>query len=562
MSRYQALIWEQNRVAVPAAGMCLLMGMMVLGVFRLVFGMDHADNLPVTIYLFAALGTGAVLLLRNDPEGHLVTAFERRLARLPLKTPALVAAPLLIRLFYLALTCALLGLAYWGLFGSALSLNLLLLPITVFLLLQAYVWARHVVTGLEYILPLALLLAPIVVAMLGLAVDFYYVVTHVFGLQAAQVQGNGSMMIHAEEGWHVGLWYWSTVWWMLQGLGHPAVLAAVAVVAGGVAFAGVSLERRDRRVGLPALAEIWEWLGSRVEAPQEGFDSPLAAQLWYERKRSLLLLPVVTVFLCVAILLLAASLPSPPMGWGSLWRYLPALAMLLAALPAGLAGMWPRSGYALLRPQAAVDIARARMLVIAETLLSTAALVALLTIAAAALRPALFRLLWDAYLHGEIRLLEMVAVFLAPALLAALGAVVAWPLMGVRRVAAACGVFVLAAVLLQGVLLFLITEGTIAHPGERDLQKYAAYVSLGLLGLALFGMTIERWVRAVQMRIYPTRTFFACAGAWLGIAVFLWLLGPSTGFPVATFLICVVLAGLLVLPVLSIPIEVHRRRVM
>jgi hypothetical protein len=331
-NKYQALFWEQNRVAAPAVGMCLLMGGLVMTVTA--FGMRGGEDFAALLALATIVGGAAVLLLRNNHEGHLVSDFERRTARLPMHTASIVVIPLVVRLAYLLLLSVLVHALYRLLFGRPVHfvlnsegsfLALFLLPITFYLAAQAMAWSRKTVTGQNYLYPVLLALLPLA----WLYLDHFDRPAHRTYLNAAE----------------------RAVTTLLQ----PGYQMLFAAFFFGLAFAGVYLERRDTRVGLPTPGEIWEWLLTRGEAPATPFPSPADAQLWYERKRALLALPLLSGLLLAMLLLLVAVLPLP-FGAAGLPRWMPAVALALAALPAALRTLWARSQFTLLRPQESTNI--------------------------------------------------------------------------------------------------------------------------------------------------------------------------------------------------------------
>lgn len=518
---YKALIWEQNRVAAVASGACLLTTVLLLFWLKMPPMGGSTQELAIGLIVLSLLGTGLVLLLRNDPEGHLITTFERRLARLPVATFGLVAIPLLARVVYLVMCCVVLYALYALLYGARMPAEALLLPVLGYLIAQAYTWSRRTLTGLEYVLPLALFLLPALMSFTMTLGERTY-------LESAQ--------------------------YLLSSAARPisfVVLSAGCVV---LAFAGVYLERRDARVGLPTLREMLEWFAAREAAPAAPFASSEAAQLWYERRRSLRLLPVLSLVIFLALYLIALTLSLPAALANALPRTLPAFAFAITAAPASLAGIYAGSRYDLLRPQTSRNIARAKLLVTAEAICSTSALMAVCAVLAfVILAPAMMRLLLDARAVGEITTAGITVILFGPILCAALAS---WFLMSCRHVPMLTG-----AIILGAIFLFIVFAGLHAADAySRHTYNFATSATQTVLIFGILLIPVYFSIRALKNGLCSWRGIALCLAAWIGLALFLWLCGSDIAPPAWSFLLCMALAGLLAASPLSLPVEVQRRR--
>ena len=517
-NKYQALFWEQNRVAASAVGACVLGGMFVLFTMWMSPGSLREDPFAKTFAVVTILGAGVVLLLRQDPEGHLVTAFERRLARLPLQTFALVSIPLIVRLGYLlAASVVVHGLLYL-LFDHVVSSALFLAPLVAYLAAQAFTWSQRTISGLDYALPAFLLALP---AWFWQQFDW------------------------PERGGHP---YLQGATWMLEFVMQPAPLLALGAGCFGWALIGVSLERRDLRVGLPTLQELWEWVTSRDEAPETPFASAEQAQLWYDRRRMLLAMPAMSLLL-LAGLVVALDMVwfSEDLGRGYL-RWLPGIALFLSAPLSGLPNLLARSQYGFFRPQTSLSIAHARLIILAESLFTAFTVLALATAAILYFfAPSYTGLLVDSHRHGSVPWLTLLTIVLAPLFCGGLGA---WLFLGSQWTIGIIGA-ILGTV---GVLmLFLAGMSFRIHDDVMSLM-----IVIGGAVLLLF--PIVQWVVAWRLRVLSAGGLRLAVGVWIGLALLLWAISPTVAQPAAGFLFSLTFTGLLVAPVLSLPLEIHRKR--
>jgi hypothetical protein len=153
-SSTRALIWEQWRLAGVTALSLFGVATVLMAIMRAQYGwfMIHASdarNFSTGIAVGATLAAAAIFMLRFDTVGHLTAGFEKRLARLPVKTLPLVTIPFVTRLAYLVLLVFALALLHMAFFAEYPRLFFLLLPINLYAIAQAYAWSRKAVTGLD-----------------------------------------------------------------------------------------------------------------------------------------------------------------------------------------------------------------------------------------------------------------------------------------------------------------------------------------------------------------------------------------------------------------------------
>ncbi|MBI2431800.1 MAG: hypothetical protein HYV26_02905 [Candidatus Hydrogenedentes bacterium] len=519
-SKYRALIWEQNVVAAKAAGMCLLMGLLVQVTMLGTRDFDMAAGM-VTL---TAIGTAIVLLLRQDIEGHLASTFERRLARLPLGTFGLVTIPLVTRLLYLSVVCVVLALANHLLHGEGLTANNVLLPLECYLIAQAYTWSRRSITGGEYLIPLTLVAALLFLITTGIA---------------------RKGLLDAVE--------------ILTTVVLPSAFVVIAAGCYGLAMLGVHLERRDARVGLPTVPEIWEWAVTRRAAPAKTFDAALTAQLWYERKRTFWLLPAFTVLTFLLLAFVAPAFPDLRENRDGLAQYLPYVALSLGAALTGAFSMRWRSGYAANRPIDSKMLAQVQFLVTAESLLTTLAGAAICSILGLFLFGNLGvhlllvpdvessrNLLLTSYANEEVGLLEMAGILLGPALIFA---PIAWALLLSRQL-----LLVLTVVGGTGTLLAVLFS--VAQESSDEAMGFFYWP----LTLALLLPPLLHYRTAWDTRCVGRTTVVVLALIHIALAFALFMLGANTADPELALLFAVALAGLVVDPFLSLPLEIARHR--
>ena len=539
-TKLQALLWEQNAVAGRVAGMWLLTGTCMLAYVS--FDPYRKDFFEVVaMYCVATLGTATVLILRNDAVGHLVTSFERRLTRLPLNTFALVAVPLGIRFFYLCVVCGLLGLVAGVLNGEMLSLPILLLPLYLYLIAQAFAWSRRSLVLVNYLVPLLVILSPAIITL-----DF---------------GGPHDLEAVLQSPW-ISL----------------SLLFTVAGISFTLCLAGVTLERRDQRIGFGWLIALSERIQERRVRPDIIFRSPMEALLWYERQRVIWLLPVFTglAFLVLTFLVLTIGatnlnlnvskfilVPGSRKAFPELSlfaQYLPLIALALGAIPAGLLGFWPKSELNMLRPAESQQLACAKLLVFGESLLVTLGGVGLLSLGGFLMfGRAEIQLLGDSYAAGYANLAEILNSLLIPCVTFT---VAAWVLLVGRRV------LVYAVIACSVSVPILIYYAEFWGSRNGDVITIHTFVLAVLVAAPCILLIQARWSQSVKPRVIA-----GSAVLWIGLSLLLVMTAfgfhiermpnimTDEAFLTQGYLWCVFFAGLFATTFVAVPMDLVKRRV-
>ncbi len=396
------------------------------------------------------------------------------------------------------------------------SLTLLLFPLEVFCVAVMVSWSRRAITGWEYLLFLAVLLP----AFIGL--------------------------LHpAAEG------YFATALALFKGAAQPPVFPVVVGVAYAVSVLGVSMERREARVGLPTAREVSAWIAGRGPRAEQRFDTPLAAQVWYESRRTGRVLPAFTLLGIVAVAPIAMVVAAPRAQLGFALQFAPLLALTLAAIPAGLIGLRPRSRYMLHRPIEAEHIARAKLLVAARSLLAAVPLVLVSSVLGffAANTPEGITIL-RALAEGDLGLFGFLTIFAGPVVLAA---AFAWILLWAGTWPT--GLQLLGFLVGPVTLLFLEVWSVLDVTDDPVVGVYWSGVVAVLL-MTVAGMCWATWGRGVA-----TPYLALMLAVWAGVAGYLVLLGPIDG-ALNPFLAQALLPGALVaMPLIGVPAAIRGRRV-
>lgn len=488
-ARYRALFWEECRVGGAIAATCAAVGMLGLSGQRLSVGIDpirDASFLAGLTVLYPFAGA-LLLLLQTVNSGHLDGGFSRRVLLLPVETWAAVGIALVTRLLLvLVLTAAMLGTCQ-GLFGKSPAFALALLPALVYLYLQTLDWLRRP--------------APIV-AGLGLAA-------------AASVAGY-VWLEKPESAWQTFVPLSANM------LVAALVLASCSCLAYGVSVWAVGAGRYGQRFALPA------WLISPSEFSihwrvKGRFRSRFAAQVWFELRGSVLLLPVSTVVVWALLTCWwwASEFFVAQPDEAALWTFsnslelLPLFALLFAAANCGLSrwgmGLRKRDArhlFAYLYPATSAEMAMARLAAGAIALVPTVLLVAVVTNGAFLLGHERIALdfLSSALGDGGAAPREIAALFLGAPILFGLAA---WVLLH------ADDPFLVLSIPLT--LLFLLCASLSDNAGWGWGWALCA-VWFGLFVLyAAARLAVARYREAI-----PARHFLACLAIWAGVALFLY----------------------------------------
>jgi hypothetical protein len=581
----RALVWEQARVTGVLAVGIFISGMVaqapVLVGGRYGWIDDSSSyHVPTICTLLAMAGAMLVFLLRQDVRGHLVLRYERRLARLPIDTLPLVVIPFIARIGALVL----LGVAFWAcrsLFSERewKEAAYLIAPVSMFAILQALAWSRHSITGASWFLIAGLFVLPSLLVASG-TVDF-----------------------------SLGAFYQG----LLGMLTHPAVALAAVVAGFGYAYVGVHGYRRDERYGIATPAEVWERLTTGGRSRDRRFETLLEAQVWYEWKRMGWMLPGGTLLLSLVFGLLAAAVGIDETNRGLIVQYIPYGALLLSAVGTSLlagTGIAKSRGstapYPMLRPATSAHLAQARMLVAGRSLVKAALIAFVLSNAAWWIAGrAEWRFFLEAYGLGHATLAQVLSLMLAPLLLVSAAA---WVLLWVSSramllIVAFSITMAVASILivelwsndtviaagLIGVqcvglpVLATLAAGRMPHGGSRIPPgriglMLAAPVSLYILAVVVYDAWIPSNSAMLSMQIFMTAitVFFALGNRVVPEGhVNRKGFGSLVGFVIVGTIFCwcaatlrtdlILLQGgalllLLVLPVLSLPLQIQRRR--
>jgi hypothetical protein len=519
-AKYRALVWEQSRVAGPAAAFCALFALLSMfflwaAAYR-AYGIHVVDarSISEAMITYAALALGGVLTLRQAASGQLAPGFDPRHARLPVRTLPLVTVQFTVRLLSLLLLCAALGGAYTAFFRQRPETLSLLLPVSVYLVAQTLAWSYRSVTGISYMLPAALFLAP---ALLARAVAYR--------------QG-----------------YFDAAGRLADALVSPAGVLVLLPAAYALSLLGVHWERRDERHGLPTARDLRVWLGVRAAAPAAGFGSALAAQVWLEWRRTGWMLPAVLSATTGLAGIVLWTVPVRRADLSLLTQFIPLALLPLAAVIAGAACLWDRTGYAVLRPVRTRDMARAKLLAMGRALTHGATLAAVLSIAGfAVFGRAEFGLLRESLAHGETTHIEIATLVLGPCLLAVFAA---WVALWLTTRLMALLVLGPAAVLV--ILVACFSRPAALHTTAGLFWVWAVTV----IAAVVFALAHAVW------RGWMTRAGFVCTlGVWAVLAGVIFAIGPKTGgaWP-GPLLACIAISAYAAAPFAAVPAALQRGR--
>lgn len=265
-TQVRALLWEEARVGGLIVSVSFGVAALLLLQAYNQFGNQAWIRDEMMVH-FAAIGvpllTAFMLILNPDYAGHLTGGYSKRILRYPVQTSVAVAVSLFARTAMVLLMSALLLALSSALFEGTPGVAIVCLVSIVFVCAQLTDWLRGPLGGLSSLI------------VLGLIGVFVYVLW----------PGSPDL---APIDWTIALAQRSP--WAL-----PIALPVALGIAYGFAAWLVHADRIGRRYGIP---ELWEWprsmpsLGSTRTTP---FRSALAAQVWFELRRTKGMLPIVTV---------------------------------------------------------------------------------------------------------------------------------------------------------------------------------------------------------------------------------------------------------------------------
>ena len=526
-----ALVWEECRVGGAVAALCTVGAWLMLLSLSVQIGRIgeamwiRGDGLLVFTVTTMPLLLALLLVLNPANSGHLMGGFSQRVLWLPVPVYLAVAVALGMRTLFLAVAVtATIAFTHLVLAGGP-PLTLVALFVMLFVAIQTLDWLRAAVSGLSS------LLAGAVVVLLLLLVTRY----NPFALM-------GSIAETAD---------WGTL--------IPAALASLAM-SYGISVAAVSATRAGRHIGIP---EIWEWpryLERKGAERLSPFQSPLAAQVWFEWRRCGWTLPVGTLLLTV-FFSLAYALGAGEASWADLrtaasFAVFPAV--LLSALAHGIRarvlGIRPKPGkpgFDYLLPRSSAEEAMAKCIVSALALVPTVFIVIALHLSSGS--GSFFTDLVPYALEKGITSPREVAWSVASR--GVLLLLLAWPLMAIGT----RGMRWLLFAMIMGVPLasFLNLVGSqmdLAVAAELNVALQVALPSLIVLA------TIAAFALAWRRRLLGPIAMAACTGVWLLTAWFLHGALPA-GIPLRLVALeSLAWASLVPLPFALITLDSARKR--
>ncbi len=537
----RALAWEEARVGGAIAGACAGVAAALLIYSRILLGAtawERGDYLTVFAGLWVPLILAVLLVLNPDFSGHLAGGFSKRILRFPVATPLAVAVTLVSRTLILLIASSAINLAARALFHSSPGFGLVLFVLSLYFAAQFIDWLRGPVSGLTSLVALGLT---------ALAVRWLWPGASDFAPVAAAIELSGSAPFE-----------------------YPAALliGGVAVYAASVVV--VRVDRAGLRYGIP---EIWEWPrsfarpGAKVRGP---FNSALAAQVWFEVRRSRFLLPIIAFSFfgvsCIAAWWVDLSFPE---SWdrseqinlattvgAAVGLFFGAIAHGIQTRVIGFRGASGKPGYEYLQPLTDAQFALARVVAALLLLVPTLLLAATIHYLVAGW-PFVSDLLPKINNLGVSPPREIAWMFLARLLLAAI-IMIALLGIGTRLLQSIAGASLLALILVAFVDGYIDTDFL---DTRRDLVMDAIAVALIVTTAVLLGSAaLLGWMTHASL------------GAWIAVwAALAWLLrypiatqwvleSISMGDFIKSFLSPFAMASFVPLLYAGILRDVHRRR--
>ncbi|MCL4693744.1 MAG: hypothetical protein KJ060_14685 [Candidatus Hydrogenedentes bacterium] len=525
----KALAWEECRVAGVIAGWCVIVGLLCLAFLWTQMGGAAWNNYREFTLLFvvgAPMLTALLLILSTDYSGHLVGGFSERILHLPAPVSAAVGVAFAARTAFVFVTALLFMGACEVIFGESPGFGSVLAVTLVYVAAQTVDWLRKPLSGLTTLLCLSVILAA-----------FYY-------LTRSETIHDGIRGVAVESGF----------------LGMLLLLSLAP--AYGIGVAAVHAARVGRGIGVP---EFWEW-PRYISAPLPGrsrpFRTPLAAQVWFDLRRSWWVLPLVTAVVSSVIPLAMWLIADRDNGFNQLYRLmltLPAFAGVafgaviygattgLAQLRRGTSKSMPQ----LLHPLTSAQFAFARLVCSAMVLIPVLLAVLVLHFVVAG-EYFVTTIIPDALTIGVTSYREVLWVLLSRGILVGL---IAWPLMngGNRTIA---GLLALEG-LLTGCLFSLSDERLLDWQDTRILLPAVA-----------IAYAVATYIRAWRSGVLSVRSVLIAAGVWAVTALVLYhplhTAAPSSGYQGIDFaealITCLGWAALIPLPFAGVALEVRRRR--
>ncbi len=396
-SPFRALLWEQSRVAGVLS--LWIIGLRLLLLPFHLFLKDrnsyNLDDFNAFFILILLLTHILCLTYRRDANGHLTGGFEKRLMRLPLRTPLLALTILYIRLFFFCITLVALLLFNTSLFAVNVPYFDWIVMLELYLIFQTVDWIRHAIRGLSWI-PLLFLVALVFIPTLN---------------------------------WEEGA-FGVFLGTLTQEIVSPGFLLFTLLAATLLSWLSVNILRRGACYGIPGPLMLIQQLREMGKARTQAFSSPAEALLWYEWKRHGWKLPVRMLFVCVVLYLLYFAFCYPSEEKSDFFTIafsvytIPLIALLLITpftgwLTTGFRFILrrPQSQFPHMRPVTPLDHAWAKWLMLLKSLLLATAIAGCLSlIGTIAFAPSNIHVLWTSLQKGENSLFEVIIISSAPLL--------------------------------------------------------------------------------------------------------------------------------------------------
>ncbi|MCC6486356.1 MAG: hypothetical protein IT364_02560 [Candidatus Hydrogenedentes bacterium] len=521
----KALVWEECRVGGVIAGWCVVIGVLCLVFVWSQIGdlMWHHNREFVLMFVgIAPLFTALLLIVSTDYSGHLVGGFSERILHLPVPASAAVGVALAARTVFVLLTAVLISGACEVLFGDGPGLGAALAITLFYLLTQTFDWLRKPLSGLASGVSVVIVLAAI--SHVDKMDRMISIIRHLPSLTSEMA----------------------------------LFLCLLAIPVYGVSVAAVHSTRVGRRIGIP---EIWEW-HSYISIPwfarSKRLATPLAAQVWFDLRRSWWVLPGVTIVssvMALAFVFLNLKPGEDPKHELSYMLSITAFGGVVSGALAhnaqtGILGRYAKPQPQFLHPLTSAQFGFARITANAFILVPMLFVVLILHWVLLGSR-VLTDIMPEALAISATSYQEVLWVLLSRGILVGL---LAWPAMnGTRTVA-----FTLSAVVALGMFLRLLDYKDIDNWQDTRI----------LLPLVAIGSAIGAHAHARRTGVISLRALLIAVGAW---ALATWVLfhavlvatpamGTQTLWHITSFITCLGWAVLIPLPYVSAALDVRRRR--
>lgn len=452
-SKYGALVWEQLRICtLPCVGsflpLLLLLSINCLGDDSR--PISQIEYPPEELAAFLQVMAGVLIVLRGEGSKRNGVGFQNRLLTLPISTLGLISSVLFGRMFCLLLLSGAIIIALGLYTGMPISVSHVLLPLLLYLGLQAWAWSVRALRGFFYLGLLALLFLPSVWPSFS---HFLY---------------NVEMLAESF------LFY-----------------ALYSMAAFLLAWLGVHCHRMDRQSRVPTIQSLYLMITSAFMPMKRNFTSALDAQLWFEHRRIGRQLYVLVPVITLASLWYSFAFEVDIHG-----RSLFYFAFIISAAITGFYRV-KTEGFVFTRPIEIRTLARAKYLATFRALVPPLFLLTLLMLALPFVLP-FDRYVMTAFLRkGIIDPLYVAAMVIRPALIS--GAL-AWLISWAKA----------PMIMRTLILTVLLTPMGIMREGFPFFWERPLFYSVILLNLWCVSCLILGWRRAV----IPIRVMLAVVFFW------------------------------------------------